>query len=277
MSKRQLFKEHEVIFVSDEGEHPRLKAILTSSDIVSFLYTYYNGLELVRRIEEKLRDIIVEVLNPQEMTEALKSTVGTNKQDSNKPRKFFEQLDFGEETKLILHPKNWDRFQKYLEPQIWFEDLMAKKVRRIRNQIAHFRDDISLLQLEILQDALRWLESRPPREQPSTSEVSPETVSQVATSLAEQPGTIKIRKYTPIKVWLEGLSQQNQYEVRTSFGDLEKLIKDELPAYARKKDNTWWANVKDGRSQAASWLNAGWRATDVDVEKQEVTFRKIAR
>ena len=46
-----------------------------------------------------------------------------------------------------------------------------------------------------------------------------------------------------------------------------------LPESARNK-RAWWSNRTKGALQASAWMEAGYRVEDVDLDRQQVTFRK---
>ncbi|MFP4413957.1 helix-turn-helix domain-containing protein [Coleofasciculus sp.] len=77
-------------------------------------------------------------------------------------------------------------------------------------------------------------------------------------------------KYQPL---LEFLRDSNQDEVTLSFAEIEALINNILPDSARTK-RAWWSNRSKGALQASAWMEAGYRAEDIDLEQERVTFRK---
>ena len=77
-------------------------------------------------------------------------------------------------------------------------------------------------------------------------------------------------KYQPL---LEFLRDSNQDEVTLTFAEIEALMNDTLPDSARSK-RAWWSNRSKGALQASAWMEAGYRVEDVDLDGQQVTFRK---
>lgn len=67
----------------------------------------------------------------------------------------------------------------------------------------------------------------------------------------------------------EHLQERNDREWVASFAEIEKLIGRSLPASARQY-HSWWANRP--LAQGHTWLSAGWRVTQPDLEKEQVTF-----
>ena len=57
---------------------------------------------------------------------------------------------------------------------------------------------------------------------------------------------------------------------QATFHDVETVLGTALPASARKHA-AWWSNDA-GHSQAAAWMNAGWRTRAVDIQQRTVVF-----
>lgn len=62
--------------------------------------------------------------------------------------------------------------------------------------------------------------------------------------------------------------------VKTTFGDVERVLGRPLPASARKH-RAWWANEAVGtHSHARSWLDARRKTRNVDLNAATVEFVK---
>ena len=72
------------------------------------------------------------------------------------------------------------------------------------------------------------------------------------------------------------LSIHDQPQVTMTFAELERILGRALPASARKH-RPWWANRETSHSQARGWLDAGWRASKVDLDGATVTFECSTR
>lgn len=70
----------------------------------------------------------------------------------------------------------------------------------------------------------------------------------------------------------EHLDEQSKSAVSLGFSDIESILSRALPASAYRH-RAWWANT-ESHSQAAEWLQRGWRASDLDLEREQVTFRR---
>ncbi|MEA3062517.1 MAG: hypothetical protein QOJ94_2298 [Sphingomonadales bacterium] len=78
-------------------------------------------------------------------------------------------------------------------------------------------------------------------------------------------------KYEPLA---RRLSTEIDAEWTVGFRELERLLGFPLPASARRY-RPWWGNQKGaGHSQARGWQDAGWQVWKVDLEGEQVTFRR---
>lgn len=78
------------------------------------------------------------------------------------------------------------------------------------------------------------------------------------------------RKYQPLYAYLQRSGQQ---EVALSFGEIEALLDDRLPASARTQ-RAWWSNRSVQAGQSTAWMGAGYHVVRVDLAAERVTFRK---
>ena len=83
---------------------------------------------------------------------------------------------------------------------------------------------------------------------------------------------VAMSKYDKLGAYLES---SNGSEWHASFRQLEFILGFALPASARLY-SAWWANdARQGR-QAMAWLLAGWRAGDLNLTSETVTFYRDA-
>ncbi len=82
---------------------------------------------------------------------------------------------------------------------------------------------------------------------------------------------MKSAKYEPLKRHLEGMFQHG--EVRLSFAEIERILGFALPPSAYDAQ-PWWSNARAGHSQAAAWLDAGWKTAVLDLPGRQVSFVK---
>lgn len=61
--------------------------------------------------------------------------------------------------------------------------------------------------------------------------------------------------------------------VRLTFEDVEQIIRRGLPQSAYRH-REWWSNNPTGHSHARSWVEAGWRTENVDLENRVLVFSR---
>lgn len=242
--------------------------ILTDYDTTHFFRDLSEGLILVEDIETTLRQYIQHTFeNENEMKAALMRAFQADRRDPSKPAREFEALSFSQHIQLITTDANWEKFVSYFEPKLLFIEFMGQ-VGDIRNQLAHFRGQLEPIQYSALMRVRDWLSSRP-----KPLQMQKKSYPQVEIKRDEIDQAKRIGKYDALQSWLEDQKEDGKTNLRVSFQDIGKLLKDELPESARKH-RSWWANEMTSHVQAAAWLKAGWLVEDVDFETDEVSFRQ---
>ena len=80
-------------------------------------------------------------------------------------------------------------------------------------------------------------------------------------------------KYRPLGVYLAGIPT-GTHEVTLTFERIEKIIKDNLPASARRY-HAWWSNeIQGSHVQAHSWMDSGWVVETLNIQDKWVRFRR---
>lgn len=251
-----------------EGGKP--VGILTDYDTTHFFREIAEGLIFIQDIELTLRQYIERAF-PDEpaLKAALFIAFGVDRRDTSKPAKQYNDLTLGDHIQLIVTEQNWARFQQAFESKELFSGWL-ESARKIRNQLTHFRGQVSKTQLDALQRALNWISNCPklPSTQVAKLERSPTPV------VPKGPLTKKQGKYDPLRDWLLHYDPQEK-DIRLTFQGIENLLGEALPPSAREQQS-WWANDRVGHRQSIAWLGAGWRVEEVDFTAGQVTFHRIA-
>ncbi len=81
-------------------------------------------------------------------------------------------------------------------------------------------------------------------------------------------------KYDPLARYLAEVDEDS---VTLSFGKINELVSGGLPQSAYDH-RPWWANRNDGYgSQNQGWQSVGWESSEVDMEKERVTFNRVVK
>ena len=83
-----------------------------------------------------------------------------------------------------------------------------------------------------------------------------------------------VSKYDALNRDLISKANAGERNVSMTFSEIERILGDPLPASARKY-RPWWGNEKaERRSQARAWMDAGWEVDHVDINSEQVTFKR---
>ena len=78
-------------------------------------------------------------------------------------------------------------------------------------------------------------------------------------------------KYDPLTIHL---IDSQEMVVTLSFAQIERILDTDLPQSAFRH-NAWWANETEGtHTHSNSWMDAGYRTENVNLNSTTVTFRK---
>ncbi len=72
------------------------------------------------------------------------------------------------------------------------------------------------------------------------------------------------------------LASKHANELSMTFAEVEAILGFKLPNSARTH-RPWWANSAHGHVQSRGWLDAGYQSEQVDLEGEQLTFKKVHR
>ncbi len=163
---------------------------------------------------------------------------------------------------------------------------LLNEVRKIRNSIAHFKE-IKPNDRKKLEFCLKLLERyRPVLETESQTDSTTQDTESPFDGILEHSGSKHfhaplaeeidgdIDSYDRLSLYLQEKVSLNERLHRISFSKVEEIIQDKLPASAFKH-RTWWSNDGVAQLHSQSWLDAGWRVSNVNLSSQTVSFTKL--
>lgn len=80
-------------------------------------------------------------------------------------------------------------------------------------------------------------------------------------------------KYAKITAHLLRMARLPRGEYRMTFADIENVLGEPLPPSAYRH-RPWWSNSR-ASLMAHSWLEAGWKTAQVDMEGRKLVFKRI--
>ena len=170
--KRSVYEVAKMLADTDAvvvADHGIAMGIVTAYDVAAYLASWSEGWALIEDIEKRLRGYIKHVFTTKNALDAaLHQAFGHDHQAPALPAKVYEDLTLHEHATLIKAEGNWPRFAAYFQDKTLFVKYM-ELARPIRNQLAHFRGQLTAEELVTLKNIQQWLESCPrvPDEQPA--------------------------------------------------------------------------------------------------------------
>ena len=275
--------------------------IVTSYDSAEFLRNRTEDLMHIEDIEFIIKELIKKAnMNSkgQVENEKLKGAVVKpnelrSAQSGSKKPKTFEDLTLADYINLLMSRDIWVFIAPILEIQKESLHEMLDKVRQTRNDLAHFRGEISPRSRDELRDCANWLRRK---YQDYEKELEHNFIDSLlkqtkgierTDSVREEPAVYKSNtednkqlkegkfftrsRYAALANWL---SQQKEDQISLTFEQIEGIIRSPLPDSALLL-RAWWANDRIGHYHSILWLEAGWKVTYVDLGEKQVIFARL--
>jgi predicted transcriptional regulator len=140
------------------GEPTRLIAITSSIDALNYLYEIANGYVLMRQIELALRYIILFSTTAETLAECVSAAVTQKyvQQRRGAPERL-EEMDFSDLYTIITSGRTWSHFISVLGRNRDLVKTRLAGLSSIRNDLFHFRRQISAEEYETLAMTRNWL------------------------------------------------------------------------------------------------------------------------
>jgi len=139
------------------GTPERLVGILTPMDFLRYLYQVANPFVLVSEIELALRALIQIALSAEEIGTAAKRSLVSVYGGEDRVPMTLEEMTFDNYQSLVAHGESWPRFEPVFggtRPRVTAK---LKEIGAIRNDLFHFKRDITREDRQTLADHRNWL------------------------------------------------------------------------------------------------------------------------
>jgi CBS domain-containing protein len=206
--------------------------------------------------------------------------------------KAFDKLSLNEYIELFLHKSRWSIYDAALRIERDALHRLLSRVRSTRNDLAHFRIDISEQKREELRFCRDWLGRQEdavvaafarnvPAPPPAAvamdvapSAPIPAVPNEPAPPIAplDEVSRPEDSRYSSLASWLQQQPPSVE-QIAVPFTLIEQIISDKLPASAREH-RSWWANDSTRHVQSKQWLHAGWRMANVNLRGETVVFAR---
>lgn len=268
-----------------------LIGVVTSYDATEYFQNRAESLMRVEDIEVMVRDFVLSAYtladgnrDEEKLTQAIQEVT---------PKKTFDQLSLHQYISMLTSEQKWTFYEPIFRMSRDSLFGLLNDVRITRNELAHFRKEISIDQTDQLRFCAEWLarcweeyqdakvaktvDQGTNVSHPSTVEVKAEDTGQVqiqdTVDVIAEESRPRESKYAALTDWLQSLPRGND-EIRLSFEDVEQIIGGSLPDSAYEH-RAWWANDSQGHPHSQLWLDAGWRTNYLNRTEQVVTFVRI--
>lgn len=287
------------------SEFPEIAGIITSYDITEYFRAQTEDLMRVEDIESTVRDLIQEAyttirpLGEEDFVDEIKLNNAAKSVSYGRPKNF-DKLSLSEYINLLTLSETWGFFEPIFNlPAEPIKNLL-NGIRETRNQLAHFRGDLSTEERDRLKFAVDWI-TRCQEDYQKEKEGKKFELTRQKSSLGESEKESEIQKaeeqieglvtskepveyvfsestkgtgrYASLADWLQSQSGR-QSQITLTFNQVEEIIGGNLPGSAREFRN-WWANDSVGHIHSQLWLDAGWRTTYINLNEKRVTFIRI--
>jgi predicted transcriptional regulator len=137
------------------GEPDRLQGIVTAMDILRYLYGVASPFVLIAEIELSLRALIRLAVDKNGLIECAKTSLKNYSED--KLPIDLEDMTFNDYVQIVGDGRNWERFQPIFKGSRVSSRAKLEQVRDLRNDIFHFRREITEEEYEALAALRDWM------------------------------------------------------------------------------------------------------------------------
>lgn len=248
------------------------------------------------RIKQTVTEYLkLENLTPKLNTSSFDSAFDKIMSSRRKP-KTFNDLSFNEIEDLLLSEERWAKYRQCFTVDKPAIRRLLDDVRNTRNKLAHFKGEVTEVEHDRLRYCVDWLQRHQnavlnafdkslvvpvigvsniqPADQLPRLTPAVDALRHIVDE-AEQSGELPSdRKYNDLSLFLQKVPMRVK-EVEMSFSDIEGIISQQLPQFARQH-RTWWANDPETHLHAQAWLDAGWRVASINLNEEKVKFSRLA-
>ncbi len=139
------------------GTHENLIAIVTPMDFLYYFYKVASPFVMISEIELALRALIRFALNEEQIAVAAKRSLSSLYAGEDKVPTSLEDMTFDNYQSLISHSENWTELEHIFGGTRARVSGKLKEIRDIRNNIFHFRREITMQEHESLATHRNWL------------------------------------------------------------------------------------------------------------------------
>jgi CBS domain-containing protein len=276
-----------------------LVGIVTSYDSTEYFQNRAENLMRIEDIEDAVKNFVLLAFtrvdgtsDDRQLEEAIWHVTPKGETENKQP-KTFDDLTLGQYVSMLTSKKIWSFFEPIFRMPRPSIVALLDDVRNTRNDLAHFREEITIEQSDQLRFCAEWFARCWEEYQHSKVTTQPVNVTKVDVENQEAleietKDKVKVQeviqiiaeethpresKYAALADWLQ--SQPGRVDmVELSFEEIESIIGGALPVSAYEH-RAWWSNDSTGHPHARMWLDTGWRSSSLNMTDRKVTFVRI--
>jgi CBS domain-containing protein len=143
------------------GSENRLQGIITTIDALRYFYRVASPYVLLREIELALRELIRASATEQELGECIEKTLKNKYEENNQtPPTSLQELTFNDYVMLLRHQATWAKFKPAMGGTSHTVYAKLQPLPGLRNDVFHFRRELTAEEYDILRDRRDWLLKR---------------------------------------------------------------------------------------------------------------------
>lgn len=132
------------------------QAIATATDVLNYFYGIARPFVLLQEIELALRGLIDACVTEPELQQCIDRALRSKYQPRQPPARLHD-MTFEDYRTIVSAKDNWRFFEGVLGRHRAVVESKLEQVRRIRNDVFHFRDSVSVIDHETLAATRYWL------------------------------------------------------------------------------------------------------------------------
>lgn len=143
------------------GLQDRLQGIITTVDALRYFYKVASPFVMLQEIELAIRELIRVSINEDDLQECIRLTLWNHYEKKGlKCPSSLEQLTFNDYVMILRHKDTWDRFREAFGGTRNTVYAKLRPVPELRNDVFHFRRELTVEEYEVLRETRDWLLKR---------------------------------------------------------------------------------------------------------------------
>lgn len=153
------------------GTEDNIQGIITVSDALNYFYRVSTPYILLRGIELAIRELIRNSVTEAELKDCIDKSLKEHYKDLKRELpQTIDELTFQDYVTILRFRGTWDKFQVAFGENINIVHTKLEPLPKLRNDIFHFRRDITIEEYDRLRDVRDWLLRRIKRFEAKTKE-----------------------------------------------------------------------------------------------------------